>query len=710
MKALLVEDNAADVRMLRELLKEFPAGTFELQHVDRLDLALERLQSEIFDVVLLDLCLPDSWGVETLTITHKIASGLPIVVLTGLDDEQFALEVVRAGAQDYLVKGRFDSQLLARTIRYAVKRKQAEEEVRRLNAELEMRVAERTLQFQAANEELRREIVERKRAEAELNKVNRTLEAMKNSNEAILRATDEQQFLKEVCHIITRDCNHAMVWIGIAEEKEGKIVRPVAYSGVDEGYLETLRVTWDDSAQGRGPTGTAIRTGQPSMCRNTLTDAAFAPWREEAIKRGYASSLVIPLKERGETWGAITIYSREPDAFTQSEADLLMDLARDLEFGIQSLRMRAARARAEEALRESEERLSLFVEYAPAALAMFDKQMRYLRASQRWRADYGLGDHELFGVSHYDIFPEITDEWKEAHRRGLAGEVLRHEADRFERADGTVQWVRWEIRPWRDAMGMVGGILIFNEDLTEQIQAQEALRRSEKEAFQRGQLRALAQQMTQVREEERKRVARDLHDDLGQLLTAIKMDLTWTRRHLTEEEGEVRDRLARSIEMVGDGARSVHNICNGLRPGVLDDLGLPAAIEWQASEFASRTGIDCEVILQSSGLQVNSGKSTTIFRIFQECLTNVMRHAEAKSVRVTLRGEDGNLVLIVKDDGVGFRESSVSDTMRSLGLLGMKERAQAYGGEVTITSSPGNGTTVTISVPEEAMAVQRQGK
>ncbi len=168
MKTLLVEDNPADARLIREMLKEHTASTFEVRHVTRLDMALECLREETFDVLLLDLGLPDTQGMETLVVTHKACGGLPIVVLTGLDDELLALEVMRAGAQDYLVKGRFDTQLLVRTIRYAVKRKQAEEEVRRLNAELEMRVAERTLQFQAANEELQEELAERKRAEEAL--------------------------------------------------------------------------------------------------------------------------------------------------------------------------------------------------------------------------------------------------------------------------------------------------------------------------------------------------------------------------------------------------------------------------------------------------------------------------------------------------------------------------------------------------------------
>jgi signal transduction histidine kinase len=230
--------------------------------------------------------------------------------------------------------------------------------------------------------------------------------------------------------------------------------------------------------------------------------------------------------------------------------------------------------------------------------------------------------------------------------------------------------------------------------------AENPLSQSENDALPRELLRALAARMEKVREEERKKVARDLHDQIGQLLTALKIDLVWIARRLPEGESGVRERIARSIELIHSGAQSVRNICSGLRPGILDDLGLAAAIEWQSGEFAARTGIGCEAAVPAGPLRLDGESESALFRIFQEALTNIARHAEATSVRVSLLEEPEELVLRVEDNGKGFREE---EGKSSLGLLGMKERAQACGGQVRIASAPGSGTSVTVRLPLPAI-------
>jgi PAS domain S-box-containing protein len=301
----------------------------------------------------------------------------------------------------------------------------------------------------------------------------------------------------------------------------------------------------------------------------------------------------------------------------------------------------------------------------------------------------------LFDVFTLDdkILPaEMFPTW-----RALRGETGTNVEYRYVRKDTGESWIgSLSFAPVRAEDGTITGAVITARDVTDSKRAEDAVRESEKIALQREQFQALAERLRRAREEERTRVARDLHDQIGQILTAIKLDLTWMGRHLPKGKDELRERLNGTIGLITEGVRSVRKICSGLRPGVLDDLGLAAAIEWQAAEFASRTGIECVVQVPATDVTLEEDQATEFFRIFQECLTNVMRHADAKSVSVTLRADNGDLVLIVADDGKGFVEAEVSD---SLGFLGMKERAQVCGGSLDIASSPGIGTTVALRVP-----------
>jgi signal transduction histidine kinase len=216
----------------------------------------------------------------------------------------------------------------------------------------------------------------------------------------------------------------------------------------------------------------------------------------------------------------------------------------------------------------------------------------------------------------------------------------------------------------------------------------------------RERLRELSAYTQVMQEEERVRIAREVHDELGQSLTALKMDVAMLRKQVPARE-DIERRMNSMIELVNGTIQSVQRISSELRPSVLDDLGLAAAIEWQAREFEKRSGLRCHVQLPIYEIVTNPSQATALFRIFQETLTNVARHANATQVDVRLREEQETIQLRVRDDGIGVVDFEVT-TNSSLGLMGMRERAALAGGSLDMESTPGAGMTVTVTMPKIA--------
>lgn len=481
MRVLMVEDDPSDVRLLEEhLLKgRSVAEVFKLVHADRLAPALESLAKTVFDAVLLDLSLPDSQGIEALGRLRAASPGVPIVVLTSIYDEAVGLQVLHAGAQDYLVKKEMTTSLLRRALRYAIERKRAEVELRR-----------------------------------------------------------------------------------------------------SEIFLESI------------------------------------------------------------------------------------------------------------------------VENIPHTIFVKDaKELRYLRFNRAGEELLGYARNELIGKSDYELFPKDEADFFTRTDR----EVLRNckvldipEEPVLTKGKG-LRCVHTKKIPILDENDRPLYLLGISEDVTERQQAENQLQRS----FELQ--RTLSQRLDVVREEERTRIARELHDELGVRMTCMKLDLARLQSMMRESlfpRGKMEEKICSMIGEVDATIAEVQRLASELRPGVLDDLGLVAAIEWQCQDFERRSGIRCLCEASFDQIQINPSRATAAFRICQEALTNVARHAKATFVRVLVKESDGHVLIEIQDNGQGIPADKLNHAS-SLGLLGMQERSMAVGARLEIAGWPEKGTTVTLRLPCE---------
>lgn len=327
------------------------------------------------------------------------------------------------------------------------------------------------------------DLTDLKSAEQAVSRANRTLKMLIACNHALVHAVEEKELLHKICRVIVEIGGYRLAWVAYAEHDKMKSVRPVAHCGYEEGYLDLLNLSWADTKRGRGPTGTAIRTGKIVIESNIQTDPLFEPWREEAIKRGYASSISLPLFNNGFKLGALNIYAASPAAFREEKVPLLKELASDLAYGISAIRTRAEREHAEAALLESENRYKKLIESVTSYIYTV-----HIENGRPIATTHGPACVTVTGYSsrEYDEDPNLWYRMIHEDDRSMViaeaarilignqGFCIDH---RLIHKNGSLRWVRTTVVPRYDA---AGGLIAYDglvTDITDQKLAEEALKR-----------------------------------------------------------------------------------------------------------------------------------------------------------------------------------------------------------------------------------------
>ncbi|MCK4782123.1 MAG: PAS domain S-box protein, partial [Desulfobacteraceae bacterium] len=408
---------------------------------------------------------------------------------------------------------------------------------------------------------------------------------------------------------------------------------------------------------------------------------------EKVFKTGRSLSY----EYRSERDGGYYIRTLSPVKETDGSSKAIIVVSKDITEHKQS----------EETLRESEEKFRSLFENMLNGIAyckiLLDENNHpidfvYLEVNDSFEKLTGLKKENVVGKKVTEAIPGIKDAHPELF--DIYGKVaLTGEETVFEIYFEPLEiWL--SISVYSPQKGYFVAII---ENIADRKLAEEELLKS------RSQLRDLSTYLQSAREQERTSIAREIHDDLGQILTALKMDLSWMGKRFPKNQKPLIEKKRSMLKILDAAIKTVKRIITDLRPGLLDDLGLIPAIEWQAEDFQNRSGIACKLTVDPEDIVMDEERSTAVFRIFQETLTNAARHAKATEIVASLKEEEGTIELIVRDNGKGITEKQISDP-KSFGLMGIRERAISCGGEVKIKGVLGEGTTVTVRIPMEEIS------
>ncbi len=727
LKILILEDSEIDAEIIQRLVKKAMAQVDFKLSVNRQEYITALNEFEP-DMILADNSLPQFDASEALEIVRSRSLHIPFILITGTVSEEFAVEIIKKGADDYILKDRLTR--LPAAIDTAIKKRRSEKEKQDavqkiIEAEEKYRTLIQRISdgFIALDTEWRYIYVNKKIEEM----TGRTAASLIGKNiwgefpdatgsatyETFHKAMETQEFMSNIDYYEPLD-----LW------QENTV-----YPSPDGLSVFVRDITKQKKAE------IAIRQSEEirRLVMNAALDAIICidingaitvwnaqaekmfGWTEEEVKGKDVSEIIIPVQYRelhkrgmqhycdtGE--GPVLNRLLELTALNRAGIEFPVELSivpvqqRNSKFFCAFIRDITLRKKAEEALRTAHERLVFHIENAPLGFIEWNNKLELISWSKRAEEIFGWTEEEFMkkqGDNYGTVYEDDRDEMVVIGKQLMNGDIERITIQhRNYTKSGKVIWCEWYNSVLKNEEGKVVTVLSLVKDITARKESEDLLQKSYED------IRELASHLQDVREEERTSMAREIHDELGQQLTGFKMDIFWLKRKLDSADKEIQEKIKSTLQLIDAAIKTVRRISTDLRPSILDDLGFITAMEWQSDEFEKRSGVKVFFDKKVNEIELSPKTSIALFRIYQELLTNVARHANASIVRSAVFMSDGHLCLSVTDNGVGFDVANIS-SKKTLGLLGMKERTLLLQGTYEIQSTPGKGTTIVIAVPLE---------
>jgi len=515
------------------------------------------------------------------------------------------------------------------------------------------------------------DITDRIFIENKLLTTNRILKILSETNHLLIKSTNEFELLNQICKIIVIEGGYKLAWIGYAENDENKTVKTIAQFGYDNEYLKPLKITWADNEFGNGPTGTAIRTQKTCIARDILNDSNFEPWRDAAIKQGFASSISLPLIYNLNVFGAISIYSTEKNVFDNTEIKLLTELAEDIAFGISNIRTKNKQAEFEQTILENEAQLNTLIDTIPDLVWLKDENGKYLHCNKSFELVFGVPRNEIIGKTDYDfVNKNLADFYRENDKIAInLGKSSKNDEEVVFAFDGHTETLETIKTPILKSNGELIGVLGIARNISDRKKTEQKMHNL----------------IIETEEKERKRFAQDIHDGFGPILSSLRHYFDWL---LKNEDAKAKDIIKNQInELFNEAISNIKDITYNLSPVFVETLGIIEALERFINKTTQINKINIKIISNLKN-KLKPEIELTLYRIFTELINNTIKYAKASYINIVIQKSNKSVKCIYTDNGIGF---DLKTKTIGTGLFNIENRINTLGGNFHIVTEKNKG-------------------